>query len=381
MKLLLNAGTLQASGPCQVMRSFLAECIAFPQHEYHVFLSPAVQREIAKISFPDNFHFYLFEKHPLYSIFSRSLFSVLKRYHRLEQEIQPDCVFALFGPMWWKSKAPCVAGYASGQFIFGESPYFKQLSLLGKLKLKIHKIMFYVALKREAAYYITETEIARQRLAKWIKFPLDRLFVVSNTCSEIYKNFNLGDDVLPEKKTNEFRMFISALNQPHKNLDVLNGVIPLLRERCPNWKFTFVTTVSASYYEEHFDDNVKSSIINLGRIPAELCPQIYYECDALFLPTLLECFSASYPEAMFMKKPILTSNLVFATDICGKAALYFDPEVPADIADKIIMLVQYPVLQQKLIQAGQERIVFFPTSRQRAEKYLEIIAHILREDT
>ena len=67
----------------------------------------------------------------------------------------------------------------------------------------------------------------------------------------------------------------------------------------------------------------------------ENCPKLYNQADAMFLPTLLETFSASYPEAMKMERPILTSDLDFAKDICGDAALYFNPLDSYDIANKI----------------------------------------------
>ena len=51
----------------------------------------------------------------------------------------------------------------------------------------------------------------------------------------------------------------------------------------------------------------------------------------MILPTLLESFSATYIEAMFHGKTILTSDLDFARDVCGEAAFYFDPLNPQSI--------------------------------------------------
>ncbi|MFK2341775.1 glycosyltransferase [Bacteroides fragilis] len=83
-------------------------------------------------------------------------------------------------------------------------------------------------------------------------------------------------------------------------------------------------------------EEAKKSIVNLGIIDVSKCPQLYNECDALFLPTLLECFSANYVEAMKMRKPIVTSNLPFATNVCKNAALYFDPMNAHDIVEKFL---------------------------------------------
>ena len=127
----------------------------------------------------------------------------------------------------------------------------------------------------------------------------------------------------------------------------------------------------------HFKEEAKKSIINIGRVPVKDCPQLYEESDALFLPTLLECFSANYPEAMLMERPILTSNLSFATEVCGNAAKYFDPISPRDIVSSIIELVSNKELQAELVKNGKEKLNDFDDSYTRAKKYLDICKNIV----
>lgn len=88
---------------------------------------------------------------------------------------------------------------------------------------------------------------------------------------------------------------------------------------------------------------------------------------------MLECFSASYCEAMVMKKPILTSNLSFATGICKDSAAYFNPMDPENIADVMYELASDTKKQEELINKGIEQLKVFDNSSQRAEKYLQII--------
>ena len=116
---------------------------------------------------------------------------------------------------------------------------------------------------------------------------------------------------------------------------------------------------------------------NLGPISSKECPQHYNNADALFLPTLLECFTASYPEAMVMKRPILTSNLAFARQICGEGnALFFDPLNDVDIADKIEQIVNDSSLFEKLVSNGSKRVKEFLSSEQRAQAYVSILEQI-----
>jgi glycosyltransferase involved in cell wall biosynthesis len=96
----------------------------------------------------------------------------------------------------------------------------------------------------------------------------------------------------------------------------------------------------------------------------------------MFLPSLIEIFTASYPEAMQMKKPILTSDLSFAHDICGEAAEYFDPVNPADIANKIIYLASNPARRTQLVKNGEKRLLQFETPASRAKNLLDVCEKI-----
>ena len=85
----------------------------------------------------------------------------------------------------------------------------------------------------------------------------------------------------------------------------------------------------------------------------------FYNCVGLLFPTLLESFSGTHIEAMHFGLPILTSDLDFAHYVCGKAALYFDPWAPQDIAEKILLLKNNPDIRDQLVKAGTARITNF----------------------
>lgn len=374
MRIIINTSTLSGTGVTQVAVSFLRECIGMTNNEYYVFLSKTVASQINTSDFPLNFFFFTFESHPIYGL---NGFSVRKRLRMLEKKINPDCVFSVFGPSWWTPSKPHLIGYAYPHYVYRDSPFFENISFFENLKIKIFRIIHVLFLKRNAKYFVCETDDVSERLTRLFNCNRDNVFTVSNTCNDFFDSYKKGNDkILSEKIEGEFRFLSLCSFAPHKNLVILNKVIPLLNSRFKNNKIKFVLTVEGSLFEKLIDDSVKSSIINLGRVDVEKCPQLYDECDALFLPTTLECFSANYPEAMKMKKPIITSNLSFATSICKDAALYFNPYDENDIVDVIQKLVNSPGLIQDLVKSGSTQLKFFLTSKQRAEKYLAICDHI-----
>ena len=81
-----------------------------------------------------------------------------------------------------------------------------------------------------------------------------------------------------------------------------------------------------------------------------------------------------------MKKPILTSDLPFAHDICGDAAIFFDPMNEIDITEKIILLLNNPSISNQLIENGLEKLKFFDNSEKKAIKYLQICEKISIEN-
>jgi glycosyltransferase involved in cell wall biosynthesis len=111
------------------------------------------------------------------------------------------------------------------------------------------------------------------------------------------------------------------------------------------------------------------------------CPQLYLETHAVFLPTLLECFSATYAEAMKMKLPIVTTNLGFAKTVCGRAALYYDPLSATDAYDKIRELIENKTLYADLLKHAEQEMVKFNSASQRAKKYIQLCEHMLGVET
>jgi glycosyltransferase involved in cell wall biosynthesis len=174
----------------------------------------------------------------------------------------------------------------------------------------------------------------------------------------------------------KFYLLTVSANYPHKNLEIIKKIVPYLKFYKIKIHF-FVTLQQIDFQELFFD--LEEYVTNLGPLEVADLPDAYLRCNAVFMPSLLETFSATYPEAMKMEKPILTSDLSFARDICGPAAEYFDPLNPEDILQKIINLINNKDRQLELIRFGKERLKTFETSESRARKYLELCEKLVNE--
>lgn len=367
MILIINTSSVKKGGSIQVALSFISECKEFPDNTYHVFLSEETSREIIKSEYSNNFNFYLLPYSPSSLI---HYFKAIKKLKQLESDIKPDCVFTVFGPSYWTPRAPHLVGYGRGYYLYPESPFFKRIKLFLRLRIillkEIHRFFF----KLNSDYYYIESEDAKHRLSSFLGKNKDNIYVISNTYHSVF-NFKLNEaSILPPKRSDEIRLVTISSFYPHKNLEIITDVISELKKKSL-LKYIFILTVSDSIFESKFI-TFKENIINLGPMPIYQCPKVYQEADFLFLPTLVEIFTASYLEAMKMKKPILTSDLPFARNICGDAAEFFDPLDPEKIADKIISLTDHVEYQKTLVKKGEKRLLCFETPESRTEKLLTI---------
>lgn len=373
MRLLINTVTLKSSGGVQVSISFLEECRKVPANEYFVFLGSGVASQIATDTFPNNFHFYEFSHHPLYGIKG---YITKKKIKKTEREIKPDCVFSVFGPSCWRPNSPHLQGFANGYHIYLDSPLFIRFSFYQAFFNKIHRCLYKFFLKKSGDYFVCETIDATYRLKQYLGI-IENVFTVSNTYSNYYDIPVNHDRILPIKCDKEFRLLSLCGYAIHKNLEIINEIVLILKSNYPELRVKFIVTLKDTDFDKCFDEKiVKDYVYNIGVQKIVDCPKLYSEVDALFLPTLVECFSANYPEAMKMGKVILTSDLSFAHEICEDAAMYFDPLNAQNICDSILRLYTNIELRESIINKGYKQLKKFPTASERAFQYLKICEEI-----
>lgn len=83
---------------------------------------------------------------------------------------------------------------------------------------------------------------------------------------------------------------------------------------------------------------------------------LYKGAKAVIYPSFQETFGMIAVEAMACGCPVIASFMPAIPEICGNAALYFDPYDPGDMAEKIEMVLINEKLRQDLIGRGYERI-------------------------
>jgi len=365
MKIIINISNIHVGGGTQVALSFVHFLSKFSNHQFIIFASEKVYTQIDFDVLPERIEVVKVNFGMKEWLLGKSKDMLL-----LESNYDPNVVFTLFGPSYWTPKAKHLSGFAMPWLINPETKAFGELSIkMWLIKNTQNKVKGYFV-KKNSNYFVVETEDVKKRLNKFFNFSLSNIWVVDNTYNQYFKRVEIK-----KTKTNEFfRLITITANYPHKNLRIINKVLPILIER--GLKVCFTLSISSDEFKNTFGEG-SDYLKNLGPVSSKDCPRYYNESDALFLPTLLECFTASYPEAMIMGRPILTSDLPFAKQICGEGnALFFDPLNAVDIADKIEKLVKEKELYDDLVQRGLSRVQDFCSSEERANSYISILEEI-----
>jgi glycosyltransferase involved in cell wall biosynthesis len=158
-----------------------------------------------------------------------------------------------------------------------------------------------------------------------------------------------------------YKLFYLTRYYAHKGLEILVEVMDRYREELSDT--VAVITIepgqhknAARLLDRIQERGLTDRIINVGALGQKQLAAYYAACDCLVMPTRLESFSGTYLEAMHFGLPILTSDLDFAREVCGDAALYFDPWKPESIRDSILSLRNDPQLRGRLVEKGRLRL-------------------------
>jgi glycosyltransferase involved in cell wall biosynthesis len=104
-----------------------------------------------------------------------------------------------------------------------------------------------------------------------------------------------------------------------------------------------------------------------GYLPERDIRYIYRLASAFVFPSLCEGFGLPLVEAMASGIPVAASRTSAIPEVCGDAALYFQPENPEDMAEKIGLILEDQAVKQDLVAKGLKRAREFSWERAAAD--------------
>jgi glycosyltransferase involved in cell wall biosynthesis len=176
-----------------------------------------------------------------------------------------------------------------------------------------------------------------------------------------------------------FRLICLCRYYAHKNLEIICDGFEQFGSAMRD-VVVFITVAAGQHpHAKSLLDRIHRSglsdrIINLGPIPETEIPACLGNCEGLLFPTLMESFSGTYLDAMQCGLPILTSDLDFAHQTCGEAAVFFDPSSPKAMVEAINHLKSDASLRRQLAEAGRDWL-----HRVYAQSWTEVAAQVVAD--
>jgi hypothetical protein len=145
------------------------------------------------------------------------------------------------------------------------------------------------------------------------------------------------------------RLLYVGSSDRYKNLECLFSALPEIRRRTPG--ATLFLTCPADH------PLCKSTgAIGLGYLGGSALRSAYHLATVLVTPSLVESGNLVLTEAMAMGTPIVAADRPYSRELCGDAAVYFDPNRPAELAAAITDLLEHDEKRRALVRRGFEAV-------------------------
>jgi glycosyltransferase involved in cell wall biosynthesis len=174
---------------------------------------------------------------------------------------------------------------------------------------------------------ITISEHARRALIERLDLDPDR--VVAIHLAVDHERFTL------DGRPREPFLLYPANAWPHKNHGRLFEAFAQVRTERPELRLVLT---GAAHERLALPEGVESR----GHVSLDELVGLYRTAAALVYPSLYEGFGIPCVEAMACGCPVAASNVASLPEVCGDAALYFDPLDPESIADGIRRVLDSP---------------------------------------
>jgi glycosyltransferase involved in cell wall biosynthesis len=212
---------------------------------------------------------------------------------------------------------------------------------------------------KQANALFTVSAFSQQRLSHHLAVPPSRLLVVPNGADHL--SAERADEAVLDRlglRGQPYLLSVCTLH-PAKNLSRLLQAFALLADRPPGLRLVIVggrnPTVFAASDAREADPPSDPRVVWAQRVSDEALTSLYQHAQALVFPSLYEGFGLPPLEAMWLGCPVLAAQAASVPEICGDAALYFDPMDHADMARCMRTLLDDPALRQRLSAAGRTR--------------------------
>ena len=193
---------------------------------------------------------------------------------------------------------------------------------------RLYRRLLYAPAIRRAAAVIAISSHVKETVIELLGVPAERIWVAHHGIDHEILN--------PARNERDPERFVlyPANRWPHKNHELLLEAFRMVRTEQPDLRLVLTGF-------GHDGASADSGVDVLGHVPRQRLVQLFQTATALVFPSLYEGFGQPPLEAMACGCPVACSDAAALPEVCGDAAVYFDPHDATSIADGIARVLAH----------------------------------------
>lgn len=226
------------------------------------------------------------------------------------------------------------------------------------------------ALVRRSPLVMTVSEFSRRELVRHYGAREDRVRVTGEGWEHMFRV--AGDSRILERHDLKPRRYFLAVSSvtPNKNFGLIARALATLPAGAGIEVAVAGAVDSRTFAQARLPRG--DAMRWLGYVTDGELRALYENATGFIFPSLYEGFGLPPLEAMAMGCPVVCSNAASLPEVCGEAAMYFDPSDAAALATLMRRLMSNEEERDKLVRLGHERLVRYTWSAA-AKVYLSLI--------
>ncbi|HEY2927876.1 glycosyltransferase family 4 protein [Piscinibacter sp.] len=196
------------------------------------------------------------------------------------------------------------------------------------------------------------SQFSAREAAECFGAPMDRLRVTTEGWQHLERS--TADESVLDRHGLRAAPFALAVSSPtpSKNFAAIASAVALLGPDAP--RCVVVGAADGAVFRAAGD--ASDALCRVGYVSDAELKALYQHATCFVFPSLYEGFGIPPLEAMACGCPVIASTAPAIREVCGDAALYFDPASPLELADRLRAMFDEPALRADMRRAGLDRV-------------------------
>jgi glycosyltransferase involved in cell wall biosynthesis len=220
------------------------------------------------------------------------------------------------------------------------------------------------------AKVVTVSEFSRNRIVRHLDIRPDEVTVMYEGADHILRTSPDAGTLDRYGLARARYVLVVGNTATHKNIGSIGSIATLLNRR--GIELAIVGSVNSSIYRQNSGCATLGKM--LGRVTDSELRALYDSALCLLFPSKYEGFGLPPVEAMACGCPVLTSRGGAVEEICGDAAMYFNPDDSRTMTEAVEFVLEDEQLLSRLRERGLERAARF-----RWDASAQVLAGVVRE--